>query len=230
MELEAMLEEKPLNRFQFAVSVLLMLATILSAMVGYLENDASLKEDQSARTQQALAVQIMGNILQSGQRSQYEFRLLSEYLEREQHALALQGAALEMTQNGLLDPAQRAMTGAEELQAEAETIKQQSLLLTDPRYAPADEQSFPDLERFAADSQKTSLELLKKQNEAADAAQFWGNKGDAYVTILTLLAITLFLYGLALIMETQLLRYLFAGIGLVVFVVSLLGALIVFAG
>ncbi len=230
MELEAMLEEKPLNRFQFAVSVLLMLATILSAMVGYLENDASLKEDQSARTQQALAVQIMGNILQGGQRSQYEFRLLSEYLEREQHALALQGAALEMTQNGLLDPAQRAMTGAEELQAEAETIKQQSLLLTDPRYAPADEQSFPDLERFAADSQKTSLELLKKQNEAADAAQFWGNKGDAYVTILTLLAITLFLYGLALIMETQLLRYLFAGIGLVVFVVSLLGALIVFAG
>jgi len=230
MELEAMLEEKPLNRFQFAVSVLLMLATVLSAMVGYLENSASLQEDQFARTQQALAVQIMGNILQSGQAAQYETRLLSEYIEREQHALALQGAALQMTQDGLLDAAQRTVTGAEELQAEAETIKQQSLLLTDPRYAPADGQSFPDLQQFATDSQKTSLELLKKQNVAADAAQYWGNKGDAYVTLLTLLAITLFLYGLSLIMETRLLRYLFSGIGLIVFIVSLLGTFIVFAG
>jgi len=230
MELEAMVEERPLNRFQFAVSVLLMLATVLSAIVGYLENSASLQEDQSARTQQALAVQIMGNILQSGQAAQYETRLLSEYIERQQHALALQGAALLMTQDGLLDPAQRAMTGAEELLAEAETIKQQSVLLTDPSYAPAGDQSFPDVERYAADSQKRSLDLLKKQNEAADAAQYWGEKGDAYVTILTLLAITLFLYGLSLIMEARLLRYLFSGIGLVVFMVSLLGALIVFAG
>jgi hypothetical protein len=229
MELEAMLEEKPLDRFQFVVSVFLMLATIFSATVGYLEKSASLREDQSARTQQALAVQIMGNILQSGQRSQYELRLLAEYGERQQHALALQGAALQMTQDGLLDRAQRAMAEAEDLQAEGETIKQQSVLLTDPRYAPRDEQSFPNLEQFAADSQKTSLKLLKKQNKAADAAQYWGNKADAYVSILTLLAITLFLYGLSLIMETQILRYLFFGIGLIVFVLTLLGTLIVFA-
>lgn len=230
MELEAILEEKPSNWFQLAVSVLLMLATVLSATVGYLENSASLKEDQSTRTQQALAVQIMGNILTSGQAAQYETRLLAEYIEREQHALALQGSALQLTQAGLLDAAQRAMAQAEALQAEAETIKQQSVLLNDPRYAPAGEESFPNLEQYVANSQEEAQELLKRQNRAADQAQFWGKKGDAYVTLLTLLAITLFLYGLSLIMETQFLRYLFSGIGLAVFVVAFLGTLIIFAG
>ena len=70
----------------------------------------------------------------------------------------------------------------------------------------------PNLQRYLQDSQEKAQALLKQQNSASDTYNRWSKKADTYVGVLTLLAIALFLLGLAQAVAPRL-RLLFAAFG-----------------
>jgi hypothetical protein len=108
-------------------------------------------------------------------------------------------------------------------QGRAERAKSLSIFYTDPRYAPKTPDGAPDFAAYLKDTQAMAQALVEKQNRASDDYHRWNNKADYYVTVLTILAIALFLFGLAQALPPRP-RLLFAALGLVIVVLAGAGA------
>jgi len=229
MELEAVIEEEPRNLFQKFVALLMILTIMLGAVVSFLQNDATVQQNKSTRQAQALAVELMGEIIRSGQQSAYDFQVFAEHLNFSQQSLAKQGTALELSGEGHSDLALRYQADAEELNALAGGLKRHTALLSDPRYAPPSDGAAPNLQRYVDDSSKRAKDLLREQNAAADEIKRWSDKGTAYVSVITLLAVALFLFGLSLTVSSRI-KYLFVLIGVVVVAASLVWTVTVVLG
>ena len=93
--------------------------------------------------------------------------------------------------------------------ARAERGQGLSILCSDPWYAPADQASFPHLLAYVDDPSAGARNLVSRQNVAADLYQRWSVKSDAYVTVLTVLAVAFFLFGLAQTMQAVRLQQFF---------------------
>jgi hypothetical protein len=211
--LEPMIEEQPRSRFQYAVTVLLMVATILGVSVAFLQSHASLQEDRAARQAEVLAIELMGQIVQNGYESDYQAGLVYDDINLGQLSLARQFGVLAAWQAGEDDVAATYQHESGRLEAMRDALRPYSLLYSDPRYAPADEAGVPDLQRWADDSMAPVFARLEEQNAAAEARDAWGVKADAYVSVITLTAVALFLYGLALVTQARV-RWLFVFVGL----------------
>jgi hypothetical protein len=59
-----------------------------------------------------------------------------------------------------------------------------------------------------------ALELLAQQNASVEERDAWGAKADGYVSIITLSAVALFLYGLSLVTKSRV-RLVFVAVGIV---------------
>lgn len=221
MELERPLEEAPQDRFQYLVIVLILLVTILAAAVALLQTHASVNESRASRESVAKAVQLMGELQRNSQRSAYELSLVADFAAYSMDGMALQGTALELEGAGRSEEAAAYWERAEVVEAQAQALRSLSVLFTDPRYAPRGDDLRPDVETYFADWQAPIQELLAQQNEAAGAANRWGDKADAYISVITVLGVSLFLYGLSLVIRSRL-RYLFALVGTAVAGLALL--------
>ena len=72
----------------------------------------------------------------------------------------------------------------------------------------------PDFQAYLADQSKSPNDLVAKQNAASDAYHKWSGKADAYVAVLTVLAIAFFLLGIA--QSSVRMRLFFAGSAVVI--------------
>jgi hypothetical protein len=221
MELETPIQETPRDRFQYVVTVLILLTTILGAIVALLQTNASVHEGLASRQTLAMAVQLMGELQRSSQRSAYEIGVVADYTAHSMDVITLQATALELEGNGQSDEAAAYWGRAQVLEAQAEALRSLSVLYTDPRYAPQGDEFAPNAEAYADDQMAPILELLEEQNAAVDTARQWGSKADAYTSVITILAVTLFLYGLSLIIHGRV-RYIFAIVGTAVAGMALL--------
>jgi hypothetical protein len=212
MELEQPIEETPQDRFQYVVTVLILLVTILGASVAMLQTHASVHESRASRDSMARAVQLMGQLQRAGQQSAYDLDVVADFTATSMDSIALQATALELEGADQSEEATIYWERAEVVEAEAQALRNLSVLFTDPRYAPKGDDLMPDLLAYYADWQVPLQELLAEQQDAADAANRWGDRADAYTSIATTLAVSLFLYGLSLIVHSRL-RYLFALVG-----------------
>lgn len=212
MELEQSLDETPRDRFQYVVTVLILLVTILGASVAMLQTHASVRESQASRDSMAMAVQLMGQLQRTGQQSAYDLGVVADFTATSMDNIALQATALELEGADQGEEATIYWERAGVVEAEAQALRNLSVLFTDPRYAPKGDDLVPDLLAYYADWQAPLQELLAEQQDAADAANRWGDRADAYTSIATTLAVSLFLYGLSLIVHSRL-RYLFALVG-----------------
>lgn len=221
MELEAPIEESPRDRFQYIVIVLILLVTILGAVVALLQTHASARESRASRESLATAVQMMGELQRSSQRSAFDLGIVADFIAHSMDGIALQATALELEGTGRSEEAAAYWEQAETLEAETQALRSLAVLFTDPRYAPQGGDTMPDVEAYVADQLAPIQELLTQQNAAADAANRWGSKANAYTSIITILAASLFLYGLSLIIQGRL-RYIFALVGTAVAGMALL--------
>jgi hypothetical protein len=212
MDLEQPIEEAARDRFQYAVVILILLVTILGAGVALLQRHASVNESRASRETVAKAVEVMGELQRRGQQAAYDVGVTADFAATSMDAIALQGTALELTQAGRREEAIAYQGRAAVLVAQAEALRSHSILLTDPRYAPQGESVTPDVATYMADWQAPIQALLAEQQAAAERANRWGNKADAYTSITTMLAVSVFLYSLSLIIRGRL-RYLFALVG-----------------
>jgi hypothetical protein len=121
---------------------------------------------------------------------------------------------LQQQQSGDLTGSQLSQQRADVAQARADAARLFSIFYTDPRYAPASADGFPNMQAYLTDIYATANDLVAKLNAAVDEYDRWNRKGDSYTSILAVLAVAFFLLGLAQALSPRL-RLLFAVFGLV---------------
>jgi len=167
----------------------------------------------------------MGELVQNGYVSDYQAGLLYDYVSLGQLGLARQFGQLTAAQQGESELAAEYEQEAGRLEAMSEALVPYSILLSDPRYAPQGDSIVPNLQLWADDTMAPALELLAQQNASVEERDAWGAKADRYVSIITLSAVALFLYGLSLVSKNRV-RLVFVAVGIVLATASALWTLI----
>jgi hypothetical protein len=205
--------------YKTLIVVLTMITTIITAIAATLQADANIRANTANRDSQYYAVLASGELHRSGLQSNYDMNTFAGYLHDSQEALVMQMTALETGDAN--DKIGEAISNQNALgaQARADTRVKFSIFYSDARYAPKTSDGPPDMQAYLNDSNAQANELVQEQNTAADDYHQWSSKGDAYVSVLTVLAVAFFLLGLAQALTGRM-RLTFATFGAVV----LLGA------
>jgi hypothetical protein len=202
------------DRFRTLVLVLTLINTIFAATLSGLQVDANIRADSANRDSQYYALQASNELVRSGQQSAYDLELFANTVKDTQQSLVMEFTALELERNGDKESAARLRSQSKISQARSEKGVSLSLLYSDPRYAPTEPDGMPDFQAYLADQSQSPNDRVAKQNAASDAYHKWNGKADAYVAILTVLAIAFFLLGLA--QSSARLRLFFAGSAVVI--------------
>ena len=192
-----MTSEQGRDRGRRAVVVLTLLTTIVAAVVAGLEVEASTQGDRANRESERLvltaaALQVSDTVVEN-----YQNRLVTDVLTNQQEGLALDYAALQLGGKG--DDAGATQVGylAEAARARAKQAMALSDVYSDPAYAPAKDGDFPDLQGYLTARSNVEAAVVAQENAASYSYNLWNSRSDTYVAILSVLAITFFLLGLA---------------------------------
>jgi hypothetical protein len=193
-----MSEQEPKNDFRrFMILFILLITTVFAAILAGLQSDAGIRADKANVQSQYYAVLASAELFREGQQSAFDLETLSTHLRHLQESTVLEYSALQLEGDGNLDGAMRLRGQAHTAAARADAAKQVSFLFVDPRYAPSEADGFPDMLTYISDQVVEANSLVAKQNTAADAYHFWDNKGNSYLTVLSILALVFFLLGIA---------------------------------
>ena len=211
---ETPIPEAP-ERYKTLIVVLTLITTVITAMIATLQADANIRANNANRDSQYYAILVSGELVRSGLQSSYDLNTFSKVLLEKQTALMMQFTALQSEQSA--DKLGTALNNISALaaQARADKLINFSIFYTDPRYAPKTTDGLPDAEAYLADISNEANKILEKQNAAADEYHKWNNKSDAYVGVLTVIAVAFFLFGLAQAVKGRM-RLVFAVFGLVI--------------
>ena len=192
-------EEAGEGHFTQLVTVLIASATVLAAVLAYLQSDADDKSADAGRDAQRYAAQSLG--LQASGAAQVGY----DYSDAARAWKQLDVLATTAQQSD--------DTAAAELYASArDKMTKLSAILAAP-YFDAATQQVPNVSRFEADTYLTKAgELSERSDIEAGNNSAWNGKSGAYITQLTLLAVALALFGLSLTIAGAL-RWLFVGAG-----------------
>lgn len=185
------------NRLKNLALILTLINTVFAAVLSGLQVDAGIRAGAANRDSQYYAILVSNELVRQGHQNAYELETFSTSIKHSQESLVLGLTALELEQEGESAGTENLSAQNQVVQARAVTAEKFSIFFNDPRYQPADPAGVPDLEAYLAGQFEIANGLLAQQNAAADDYQKWNNKSDAYVTVLTVLAIAFFLLGLA---------------------------------
>jgi hypothetical protein len=202
------------DRFRTLVLVLTLINTIFAATLSGLQVDANIRADSASRDSKYYALQASNELIRSGQQSAYDLELFANTVKDTQQSLVMEFTALELEKNGDKESAARLRSQSEISKARSEKGLSLSLLYSDPRYAPTEPDGMPDFQAYVDDQSQSPNDLVAKQKAASDAYHKWNSKADAYVAILTVLAIAFFLLGIA--QSSARMRLFFAGSAVVI--------------
>jgi tetratricopeptide (TPR) repeat protein len=174
-------------------------------VIGFLQNDASTKDDRANRQAQEYAFRAMGQRISGAARAGYDrgdaFRNWSE----------LNTLALAAENGG--DPA-----AARRYLAVAERLIQLSPLLSEAYFDP--ETGEANIAKYEADSYLVNVTGLAERSATWFAVkQAWDEKANTYVVHLTILAVSLFLLGLATTISGRS-RWIFVIAGLIIALIA----------
>ncbi len=201
--------DDPFERF---VAFLIALAMLLAAVVGFLQADAGARADRYNRNAQQFAVQAMGRQISGATQVAYAWSDAYQAWD-ELNTLALAATGSE-------DDA------AARYKAVRDRVAKLSPLLTTPYFDPTG-QDVPDIAGYEADIYLVeTTALTERYTAAAELDDAWGGKANAYVAHLTLLAVTLFLFGLSITVEGWI-RWFLLGTGLFITAITFIWMLAV---
>lgn len=200
--------------FRRVVAVLVVLITLFGAVIAYAQSVESNDEDVAARNAQRDAIRGLGAQVEASAGLAADARIGSSIdAVLQQQALA----AAQVEAIGGEADRDAAFAERERLAEVAAAVG--DLTPIDPS---DDATFFADAARRNADTDEARL----SQSVEADRANDHGGKADAYVTILTVLAVALFLLGLSLTVKARN-RYVLAAPGVAIAVVCILWAIAV---
>jgi len=193
--------------FERLIGLLIAIVTIMATLTAYLESDAGAQADRTIREAQQNALQAMGiksrGEVQTGYAWSDAYRLWLE----------LDTLASEADQNGDLEAANR-------YREVRDRVAGLSPLLAPPYFAP-EVDDWPNVNAFEADLYLIEATALAERfANSSNVSDAWSAKANAYVAHLTLLAVTLFLFGLSTTIVGRM-RWLFMGMGTLITNVTL---------
>jgi hypothetical protein len=202
------------DRYKILVVVLTVITTVITAMVSGLQADANIRASTSNNDSQAYAILASGELHRQGLQSAYDTGVFAGYLKDSQESIVLNITALDQLQKSDPQGSHLSRQRAAVAQARADTAKRFSIFFNDPRYAPTTAGGMPNMQTYITDTYAAANDLVAKQNAAADDYNHWNRKGDSYTSVLAVLAVAFFLFGLAQALSPRM-RLLFAIFGLV---------------
>ena len=213
--------------FQDVVAVLIMLTTMFGGLVAYWEIDASLRADLAERLSQVYAVQAMGERLRATQRTGFDVQIYATTNELDQRvADAMERAGAMSRIPGMSVGVVHHQDAASRWLAARDQVQSLSPLLTDMRFQPTE-----DVIRFDRYFEESLIKARSKaewQRAMTLQAGAWDIKERGYLSVITILAVALFLFGLSLTIPGGV-RYTLVAAGLFIFAVSGVWAGVVYA-
>jgi hypothetical protein len=211
--------QNKLDLHKTLIIVLTLITTVVTTIVAGLQADANIRANNANRDSQYYAVLASGELQREGLQGNYDMNTMTEHLRLSQESLAMQITSLDLQEKN-----DRAATAATDLaslgaQARADKLKIFSIFYTDPHYAPETADGIPNLESYLTDSFAKANEITEIQNHAADEYHRWSSKADSYVSVLTVMAVAFFLFGLAQALKGPM-RLVFAVFGAITLFVS----------
>jgi hypothetical protein len=213
------------ERWKRLAIFLILVNTAFTAMVAALQADANIRASQGARDAQYYSILVSGELLRTRVQSDYDLGRYSDFLLAGQQANILEYTALQLQFAGDERGYQDLLARSQVARARADRVKALNVFFTDPRYAPPDELTAPDMQAYLDDLSARADEMVRQQNEASDRYHRWNDKADAYVAILTILAIAFFLLGISQTVQPGL-RLLFAAFAALVMAIGLAWTLV----
>lgn len=203
------------DRFKSLVSIAIAIVTVITAVVAFLQSDASNRDDRSGRDANSLAVEMLGQNVSGNSRTYYD------YNEAYQAWYQLDVQTSAALNRGDEAAAARYANAAEALRA-------LSPLLQEPYFNP--ETGEIDFARYEVDTFRTRVtQLSEEYTAAASVKDAWDTKANTYVVHLTILAVSLFLLGLAAAIDHKGSQVIFTVVGLVFALVAVVWAVSVYA-
>lgn len=194
------------DRFKHIVALLVGGVAFLGTMVAALNVDAGARSATADREGRVLLLQSNADETSALLQFSYEKSRVASFFS----LIAQNGVETRLSQEtgAAFGPAdyQQAASRFQQIENDQRTL---SALLTPPYFGP----SGPDVLQFVVDRQITPTALAtEKQAAQSEQANAWGNKQNNYTITITVLAVCVFLFGLAAIVGRGL-GYVFVGVG-----------------
>ncbi len=213
------------ERWKNLVVLLILVNTLLVAAVAGLQVDANIRTSLANSASQYDAILASGELLHASAKSTYDLNTYAQMLLNQQQSLVLDYTSLKLQDANDARGSHDLTIESAASQARADQAAALSVLLTDPRYAPASRTDSPNTTAYTQDLNAAANAQVVKQNAAADSYLVWNSKADGYVAVLTVLAVAFFLLGVAQSVSPRL-RLVFSGIALAVMAIGGLWALV----
>lgn len=195
------------EKFKKLIAVLIALVTVAAAIVTYLQNDASQRDDHANRDTKRYAAEALGRKVSGDARVNYD------YNKAYQNWQELDLLATSAADRGDQAAATRYLTLRDE-------ITPLSPLLAEPYFNA--ETGETNIAKYEADTYLVEIEALnQKFNAAGLVKNEWDYKANTYILHLTLLAVALFLLGLAATISGTMTRWIFSGTGILVSLIAI---------
>jgi tetratricopeptide (TPR) repeat protein len=200
------------DRLGGVVAVIIALATLVAALAGYLQADASNHASDRRDQAEQLSLQALSSSQSAQQNAQVNLQTYQRYIEQRTSSGNALLASLYAGAAG--DTARQ-----QALERESErwnTIAASTLKLSDIEasgFGPEQDAIFPS--RYFANATQESLRLNALEDAADEEAAIIDQRASAYTAILATLAVSLYLFGLTLAVSGRWLRYGFLSVGLV---------------
>jgi len=204
-------ESRADERLSGFVAIVIAFTTLVAALAGFLQADASKQAGDLRDEAEQLSLQALASSQSGQQAAQVELETFHQWVEQRTQA----GNALLASLYAGADPS-RANALLRE-QERWETIADATLALSDidpeSEFGPERDPTFPS--RYFAAATEESQRLNGLQDAANEEASAIDQRAAAYTAILAMLAVSLYLFGLTLAVVGRWLRLGFLGVGLV---------------
>jgi tetratricopeptide (TPR) repeat protein len=177
--------DRATQRFNAIAVTLIALVTLLSAVAAFLQNDAANRQSSAARDMQRYAAAQLAASLQVQQAQNYDAAVQHDWLNYsyERSLLLATGSAVDAARADHLAELMRLTAGFSPMLQEP--------YLSDPINGAI------DLPRYYADQEYDPTSWQQRRAAAALLNDIWNTKSATYITVLTLFAVALFLFGIA---------------------------------
>jgi len=204
------------DQFKRMIAVFIALVTVLVAAVTYLQSDAASRDDQANRDSKRYAVESFGRQVSGTARVNFDESVAYQMM----YEAALMADLADQRQEQ--DAARRFHTIASE-------VSLASPLLAPPYYDPKGT-SEPDILRYEADVYLVEITTLEENFSAAwEVKTAWDYKANTYIIYITLLALSLFMFGLAATLSSPRSRWVFSGAGVLSTAVAVVASILLWS-
>lgn len=202
------------ERFKRLLAVLIALVTVAATFITFLQSDAGARDDRANRDARRYTLEAFGRRVSGEARSNFDYnRAYQAWYE-----LDLLAASAE--NRGEAAAAARYRTVRDELTSLSPLLK--------PPYFTADTGA-ADLARYESDTYLVEMTtLIENYLAAAVVKDAWDAKANTYILHLTLLAVALFLLGLAATLSNAVTRLIFTSVGGVIAGTAIIWAAVIF--